>query len=152
MADAPRADGFKWGFTALPAVKDGGDRYSTTFVEQIYIPEAAQNKDLAEQFIAFLYSDKAVELFYKNSKATIPTTNASSFIAADDENKLFYSVYDTGAKANAVGFAAKEAIEGVDLTSAEGILYGTVNSVVTKNKTVDDWYNAVIEAVKKYNK
>ena len=25
MADAPRADGFKWGMTALPAVKAGGD-------------------------------------------------------------------------------------------------------------------------------
>ena len=44
------------------------------------------------------------------------------------------------------------AIEGVDLTSAEGILYGTVNSVVTGDKTVDEWYNAVIDAVKKYDK
>ena len=25
MAEAPRADGFKWGMTALPAVKAGGD-------------------------------------------------------------------------------------------------------------------------------
>lgn len=41
---------------------------------------------------------------------------------------------------------------GVDLTSAEGILYGTVNSVVTGDKTVDEWYNAVIDAVKKYDK
>ena len=29
MAEAPRADGFKWGFTALPAVKEGGDRTAT---------------------------------------------------------------------------------------------------------------------------
>lgn len=151
MADAPRADGFKWGFTALPAVKDGGDRYSTTFVEQIYIPEAAENKDLAKQFIAFIYSDKAVELFYKDSNAVIPTLNSSSLMADDDENKLYFSIYDNGAKANAVGFAAAEPVEGVDLTSAEGILYGTVNSIVSGDKTVDDWYNAVIEAVKKYN-
>ena len=33
MADAPRADGFKWGMTALPAVKAGGDSYSYTWFE-----------------------------------------------------------------------------------------------------------------------
>lgn len=151
MADAPRAEGFAWGFTALPAVKEGGDSYSTTFVEQIYIPEAAENKELAKQFIAYLYSDKAVQLFYENSNAVMPTLSASAAIKDEDENKLYYSVYDKGAKANAVGFAAKEPVEGVDLTSAEGILYGTVNSVVTGDKTVEDWYKEVIEAVKKYN-
>ena len=26
MAEAPRADGFEWGMTALPAVKAGGDQ------------------------------------------------------------------------------------------------------------------------------
>lgn len=151
MADAPRADGFKWGFTALPALKAGGDRYSTTFVEQIYIPESAKNKDLAKEFIAFIYSDEAVKLFYENSNAVIPTINSSSVMADTDENKLYFSIYDTGAKANAVGFAAAEPIEGVDLTSAEGILYGTVNSIVSGDKSVDDWYTAVLEAVKKYN-
>lgn len=152
MKDAPRATGFKWGFMALPSVTAGSDRYSTTFVEQVYIPEASANKDVAKQFVAFLYSDKAVELFYKNGGAVLPTTTASSFIEDGSDAKLFYSIYDTGAKANAVGFAAREAIEGVDLTSAEGILYGTVNSVVNGSKTVDDWYNSVIEAVKQYNK
>ena len=65
---------------------------------------------------------------------------------------LFYQIYDNGAKSCTVGFKSVDAIEGVDLTSAEGILYGTVNSVVTGDKTVDEWYNAVIDAVKKYDK
>ena len=34
MAEAPRADGFEWGMTALPAVKAGGDSYSYTWFEQ----------------------------------------------------------------------------------------------------------------------
>ena len=55
-------------------------------------------------------------------------------------------------KQNPVGFAAADAIEGVDLTSADGILYGTVNSVMTGKKTVDQWYDAVIKAVQKYDK
>lgn len=150
MADAPRADGFEWGFTALPAVKAGGDGYSTTFSEQMYIPSASTNQDLAKKFIAFAYSDEATKLFIDNGGAVMPTVTASGMLAGTD-NELYYTVYDNGAKANAVGFAAHDAVEGVDLTSAEGILYGTVNSVVTGDKSVDDWYNAVIEAVKKFN-
>ncbi len=150
MEDAPRSENFKWGFTALPAA-ESGDRYSTTFVEQVYIPNGAANVDAAKQFIAYLYSDTATELFYKNGGAVIPTVNSSDMIGDDDANKLYYSVYDNGAKANAVGFAAHDAVEGVDLTSAEGIIYGTVNSVVTKDKTVDEWYQAVLAGVEKYN-
>ncbi|MEG0177770.1 carbohydrate ABC transporter substrate-binding protein [Anaerorhabdus sp.] len=150
MAEAPRAENFKWGFTALPAVKDGGDGYSTTFSEQMYIPTSATNPELAKKFIAFAYSDEATKLFIENGGAVMPTTTASGMLAGTD-NELYYSVYDNGAKANAVGFAAHDAVEGVDLTSAEGIIYGTVNSVVTGDKTVEDWYNGVVEAVKKFN-
>ena len=46
MADAPRADGFKWGMTALPAVKAGGDSYSYTWFEQAWIPSGAEHDDL----------------------------------------------------------------------------------------------------------
>ena len=53
MADAPRAEGFKWGMTALPAVKAGGDRYSYTWFEQAWIPAGAEHQDAAKQFIAF---------------------------------------------------------------------------------------------------
>ena len=60
MADAPRREGFEWGFTALPAVND--DSYSFTFFEQCWIPKEAKNKDVAEEFVAFLYSDKASEI------------------------------------------------------------------------------------------
>ena len=42
-ADAPRADGFKWGMTALPAVKAGGDSYSYTWFEQAWIPSGAEH-------------------------------------------------------------------------------------------------------------
>lgn len=152
MKDAPRADGFEWGFTALPKLTANGDAYSTTFTEQMYIPSKAENVDLAKQFIAYCYSDEATKLFYENGGAVMPTTTASSLMKEDDPNHLIYSVYDNGAKACAVGFAAADAIEGVDLTSAEGILYGTVNSVVSGDKTVDQWYNEVIKAVEKFDK
>ena len=85
MADAPRAEGFKWGFTALPAVKE--DAYSFTFFEQSWIPAQAKNKELAQKFMAYLYSDEAAEIFLA-AGAIQPIEGISDKLEGD--NKLFY--------------------------------------------------------------
>lgn len=139
MAEAPRADGFKWGFTALPAVKESGDRYSYTWFEQMWIPEMAENKDMAKQFMAFMYSDEATAIFAK-SNAIQPVVGLANSLEGD--NKLFYSVYDDGAKAALGAFAATEPVEGVNMGDT---LFGTVNSLVTGDKTKEEWIEAVIK-------
>ena len=45
MAQAPRAEGFKWGMTALPAVEKDGSGYSYTWFEQAWIPAGAEHID-----------------------------------------------------------------------------------------------------------
>ena len=149
MAEAPRAAGFEWGFTALPKVTATGDAYSTTFTEQVFIPKEAKNPELAKKFITFLYSDEATKLFYENGGAVMPTKDASKFIGKDDENALYYTIYDNGAKSNAVGFQVMDNIvEGVSVADANtGVLYATVNSIVNGSKTVDEWYDATVKAV-----
>ena len=94
MADAPRADGFKWGFTALPAVTEGGDRASYTFFEQIWMPKGAVNQDLGKQFIAYLYSDEAAEIFASGETPAVqPIKGMADKLEGD--NKIYYSIYDT---------------------------------------------------------
>lgn len=138
MADAPRVDGFKWGFMALPAMKEGGDRYSFTFFEQMWIPQQAENPELAKEFLAYMYSDEAAEIF-ASSGAIQPIEDVSKFIT-DEESKLVYSIYDSGAKASMGGFAATEAVEGV---SMKDTLFFTIDSIVNGDKTVADWQAAV---------
>lgn len=140
MADAPRAEGFEWGFTALPAVTKGQDQYSFTFFEQMWIPSAAQNQDLAKQFLAYMYSDEAAKIFAKVG-AIQPINGISDIL--EGENKLFYSIYDSGAKAAMGGFATTEPVEGVNMGDT---LFGTVNSIVSQDKTIDEWKEAVIIA------
>ena len=72
MEDAPKADGFEWGFTALPAVKEGGERASYTFFEQIWMPAEAKEQDLGKEFIAYLYSDEAAKIFFDKGGAVQP--------------------------------------------------------------------------------
>lgn len=138
MKDTPAAEGFKWGFMALPAVTT--DRYSYAYFEQCWIPKEAENKDMAEKFIAFLYSDEAVKIFSKYG-AIQPVKGASEYLTGD--NKLFYSIYEGGAKAVMGGFAATEPVEGVNMSDT---LFGTINSIVTGDKTVDEWRSAVSAA------
>ena len=143
MAEAPRAEGFKWGFSALPAMTDGGDQYSYTFFEQMWIPAAAENQELAKEFVAYMYSDEAAAIFAK-AGAIQPIVGVSSIL--DEENKLFYSIYDTGAKAVMGGFATTAPVEGVNI---QDTLFQTVNSIISKDKTVDQWREAVLTDVAK---
>lgn len=137
MKDAPRADGFKWGMMALPAFEEGGDRYAFTFFEQMWIPTQAKNKEAAKDFLTFVYSDKAAAVFAE-SGAVQPIEGLSAQLEGD--NKLFYSIYDSGAKAGMGGFAATDAVEGVSMADT---LFGTIDSIVSGDKKVEDWQKAV---------
>ena len=142
MAEAPRADGFAWGMTALPAVEAGGDGYSYTWFEQAWIPGGAEHQDEAKQFLAFLYSDAACEIFAK-AGAIQPVLNIAEKLEGD--NQMFYAIYDNGAKAAMGNFAAYDG-QVVSVTNRE-IWFDPVNSLVSGNMTKDQW----VEGIKEYN-
>ena len=163
---ATTPEGFEWGMTGIPAAKAGGDSYSTNFVEQMYVPEKAENKDLALQFLAYCYSDEAADLFYKygaldeeamkknddgkevyKAGYLIPIKGSEKRVAESDT--FMYTLSEKGIKTNSATFMAAEAVEGVTLTGETGILFGSVNSVMNGDKSVDQWYQESVDAVAK---
>ena len=134
MAEAPRAEGFQWGMTALPAATEGGDRYSYTWFEQAWIPAGAENVDAAKQFIAFLYSDVACEIFAE-AGAIQPVLGIADTLEGD--NKMFYSIYDDGAKAAMGNFASYTAVAG--LGTVREVFMDPVNSLVNGEITEEQW-------------
>lgn len=140
MAEAPRADGFEWGMTALPAVAESGDRYSYTWFEQAWIPAGAEHVDAAKLFLSFLYSDTACEIFAA-SGAVQPVLGIADKLEGD--NVMFYSIYDDGAKAAMGNFAAFEAIPGVEIRP---VFFDPVNSLVSGDMTEEDWIAGIISA------
>ena len=140
MAEAPRADGFEWGMTALPAVKAGGDSYSYTWFEQAWIPAGAEHQDAAKQFVAYLYSDEACKLFAE-SGAIQPVLGIADSLEGD--NKMFYSIYDNGAKAAMGNFAAFSAIPGVEVRT---VFFDPVNSLVSGSMTEQQWIDGIKSA------
>ena len=140
MAEAPRAEGFEWGMTALPAVEEGGDGYSYTWFEQAWIPAGAENVDAAKLFVSFLYSDTACEIFAA-SGAIQPVLGIADKLEGD--NVMFYSIYDNGAKAAMGNFAAFEAIPGVEVRT---VFFDPVNSLVSGDTTEEEWIAGIVAA------
>lgn len=145
MADAPRADGFEWGFTAYPAYEEGGDMYSYNFFEQMYIPEEASNIELAEEFMAYLYSDEAVGIIAELGKSVVPVEGAIEIASQylDELQIEMLSVYENGAKPVMGGFAATEPIEGLVWNDSYILI---IDSIMNGTKTVEDWQNALVSA------
>lgn len=146
MAEAKGvAEGFKWGFTAVPAVKDGGERYAYSFVEQVWASATTKEPEVVKDFLAYLYSDAAVKAFIEEAGAVQPVVGAVDKIS-DEGQKLFFSIYDGNVKAALGGFQVVDTVEGVDLKAT---LFDGINSVASGEKTVDQWHAEVVEAVKK---
>ncbi|MEW1718171.1 carbohydrate ABC transporter substrate-binding protein [Streptomyces sp. NPDC093109] len=144
MAEAPRAEGFEWGLTPLPAVTPGGERYITTSVESVWVPSAAKEKDAAKDFITYLYSDEAAKIFAE-SNAIQPVESVTS--ALSPQNAEFYQVYeDPSVSALVGGFASTAPVEGVDIKAT---LFDTANSIISGDTTEEKWQAALNDASEK---
>ena len=116
MAEAPRAAGLAW------------------------IPAGAEHLDAAKQFVAYLYSDEACKLFAE-SGAIQPVLGIANDL--DGDNKMFYSIYDNGAKAAMGNFASFTAIPGVEVRT---VFFDPVNSLVSGNMTEQQWIDGIKSA------
>ena len=126
---------FEWGMTAIPAA--GTAPYSCCWFEQAWIPAGAQNIEAAEQFVAFLYSNAAAEIF-ATAGAMQPILGIADML--EGENKMFYSIYDNGAKAAMGGFAAFGEIPGVDVS---GTFFAPIDSLVAGTMTIEEYAELV---------
>lgn len=138
MADST-PEGFVWGMTAVPAVSNSQKPTSFTFLEQIWSPAGAKNAAGADAFIAFMYSDTAIDIFAKYG-AVQPVAGIADKLEGD--NKTFYSIYDNGATAVMGGFVATS---DAGVTPADAY-FTPVNQLVAGDITVDEWLAGIKEA------
>ena len=136
MADyAATLDNFAWGMTAVPAA--GNAPCSFCWIEQAWIPAAAEHIAEAEQFVAFLYSDKAASIF-ATAGAAQPIVGVAE--GMEGEQKMFYSIYDSGATSALGGFAAFAEIPGVTVSDT---FFEPINSLVSGSMTIEDYAELV---------
>ena len=124
---------FAWGMTALPGFDAIVAPYAYCWFEQAWLPAGAEHIAEAEQFVAFLYSDKACEIF-ASAGAMQPVVGIADML--EGENKMFYSIYDNGAKAAMGGFAAFAEIPGITVGE---VFFAPIDSLVAGTLTIDEY-------------
>lgn len=145
MANRSRASGFEWGMTAIPSVDSWGDRYSYAWIEQSWIPTFSENVEEAKQFIAFLYSDEACEIFAR-SGAIQPVYDLGYRLYGDE--KMFYTVFDDGAKAAMGNFSY---YDNAGVGTVRQNVMDPFNDLVEGDITAEEYKRIVLEFVEKVN-
>lgn len=139
------AGSFKWGFSTLPTNGVDDPTVTYSFFEQVFIPKDAKNADAAKQFVAFMYSDKAAQLFAENGNAVMPTKTAASYLTKDDI-KMYYNTITDDTIVAMDAFNASKSVEGVNISDE---IFTNYSNVIEGKTTVADWQNAIVEAAKK---
>ena len=132
---AATLENFAWGMTAVPSA--GNAPCSFCWIEQCWIPAAAEHITEAEQFVAFLYSDAAAAIFASAGAAQPIVGIADSM---EGEQKMFYSIYDNGATSALGGFAAFAEIPGVDTSNT---FFAPIDSLVAGTMTIEEYAELV---------
>ena len=136
-AEATLENEFAWGMTAQPGFDANSAPYAYCWFEQAWIPAAAEHIAEAEQFVAFLYSDKAAEIFAPVG-AIQPIVGVADGL--EGENKVFYSIYDNGANACMGNFQAFGEIPGVTVGDT---FFAPIDSLVAGTMTIEQYAELV---------
>ncbi|WP_273322633.1 carbohydrate ABC transporter substrate-binding protein [Vallitalea guaymasensis] len=136
MKDAPREDGFTWGFAAAPVLKADNDKYVVASMDEMYIPSASKNKELAKKFLEFLYSDEAIKIQAEKAQSVPPLKGVADVIKpfVDEATGASYTLFDKGYKPLISNFAA---VDNMTLVPRKEF-FGTVGQVITGTKTKEE--------------
>lgn len=136
--DAPKADNFKWGLMPFPAKNEGDTRYLHTGIETAWIPKEAKNIDLAKEFLAFSYSDSAVEICMEH-RQNPPVKGQIENVY--EPVREFYKIYEQDdVEALVGGFATHPSVEGLNI---QNTIYQATIDILAGNLTVEEWQQEI---------
>ncbi|MGL4798696.1 MAG: carbohydrate ABC transporter substrate-binding protein [Cellulosilyticaceae bacterium] len=137
MAESPREEGFEWGFTAAPVADKNGDKYVFTAVEEMFIPSASDQVELAKEFLKFQYSQEAVALNAKLAKGIPPVKGAAEELKQYVSGATYetYKLFDQGYIPSVVRFGS---VQGTEVAPRKE-LFAQVASIMNGEMTAKDW-------------
>lgn len=147
MADADRADGYTFGITPTPVLKEGATRYVASDMEQFSIPANAPNAENAKLFLRYLYTDKSIAMYAEYCDGAVMATNNALDLVEDYISEGVYEMFDVYQEPNVaplmVGFAATP--EGSKIVVQDEI-YNPIGEVMSGNMTAQEWAESVNQA------
>ena len=143
MEDAPKEDGFEYGYTAAPVMDESGDKTVYTQIEEMFIPAEAKNIDIAKEFLAFQYTDEAVKLNAEKAKGIPPVVGASEYMKENSSEAVYqsYAILDNGYTPYIGNFAPVTDTEIIPRDE----FFNCVGDVMTGKMTVDEWIAKMVD-------
>ncbi|ACT00430.1 carbohydrate ABC transporter substrate-binding protein [Paenibacillus sp. JDR-2] len=138
MKDAPREDGFKFGYLGVPAFTADKQVSALTSVETMVIPAKAKNPELAKEFLKYIYTEKAIKLNGEKAKAVMAVKGAPDLVK-EYISETTYNVYkaaDDGMVA--VNGTFKPVAKGSKYNPSDEV-YKPISSIMSKQMTLDQY-------------
>ena len=148
MEEAPREDGFEFGFLGVPTFDANDPLLALTSVEQMFIPKEAANPDLAKEFLKFMYTEESIKLNGEFAKASMAVVGASDLVQeylTESSYNVFKAV-ESGMYAMSGNFAPVPT--GVNVEPRE-VLFDQAASVMNKEMTKEEWAEKMYEVYTK---
>lgn len=141
MADAPRTDGFQWALAPALRLNEDDPALYRASVGGSIIPSQAEHKELAKEFIRFMYTDEAVRV---QAAATIPVCRKDLIeIAGDVMNPDVVSIMSISEVATAMQ------TDWATLANSKIVIgdyvWNPVNDMMNGDITVDQWVASMEE-------
>ncbi|SFF05063.1 N-acetylglucosamine transport system substrate-binding protein [Paenibacillus algorifonticola] len=138
MKDAPREDGFSFGYLGVPSFGADKPVSALTNVETVVIPAKAKNPELAKEFLKYLYTDKIVQLNGDKAKAVMAVKGAPDLVKAYITETTYnvYKAADDGMIA--VNGAFKPVAKGSKFNPSDEV-YKPFSSIMSKQMTLDQY-------------
>lgn len=141
MKDAPREEGFQFGFMAPPVFYNGDQQYAKIELYDFYIPAKAKNIELAKEFLRYQYKDEIVRLNAEKSKGVIAVKNGVE-MAKPYIDSVFYDamkIFDHGVKPLMLQWKLTPNTS----VSIDEALWISIGNVMNKTMTVSQWQDRV---------
>lgn len=147
MKDAIPESGFKFGFMPAPAFNKGDQRYAMSMIEEMYIPKAAKNKDLAKEFLKYQYKNENVKLNAEKSGGVVPIKGGIELAKPylPESNYNCFMVFENGIKPVFQDFKPTPNVE----VKVYDEIYNPIGSLMNKEITVDQWTERIESATAK---
>ncbi|TYP78948.1 carbohydrate ABC transporter substrate-binding protein [Paenibacillus methanolicus] len=138
MKDAPREDGFQYGFLGVPSLDPAKPVTALTSVEQMVIPAKAKNPELAKAFLKYLYTEKSITLNGEKAKGVLAVKGAPDLVKAylGDTTYNVYKAVDSGM--GTVNGTFKIVAKGSKYIPADEV-YKPLSSIINKQMTLDEY-------------
>ncbi|WP_342421462.1 carbohydrate ABC transporter substrate-binding protein [Paenibacillus sp. FSL E2-0178] len=138
MKDAPREDGFQFGFLGVPSLGADGKVMALTQVEQMVIPAKAKNPELAKAFLKYLYSEKSIKLNAEKAKGVMAVNGAPDLVKEyiSETTYNIYKAVDSGMVAVSGSF--KPVAKGSKFNASDEV-YKPISSIMSKQLTLDEY-------------